>query len=239
MELNHRFPGCGPGVFAARPRDHIRCSFKWSHRESHPDFQRAMLASSCWTMTPICSQRKPRDSNPQTAKPSPVFKTGSSTIRMASVKFRGLESNQRTPGSGPGVTTNSNCPGSFFSRHGSYRTSSGRRGRTSVFWFKARKPTASRSPITFQSALRELNPPRQLGRLAPLPLGQGHARRKERESNPQGSSLGRFRGGCHRQLACASVLRLRQEGSNLHPLLNRQVDYRYRIPDQCSRDGGS
>ncbi len=29
--------------------------------------------------------------------------------------------------------------------------------------------------------------------------------RKERESNPQGSSLGRFRDGCHRQLACPSV----------------------------------
>ena len=39
----------------------------------------------------------------------------------------------------------------------------------------------------------------------PLPLGQGHARRKERESNPQGSSLDRFRGGCHRPLACPSV----------------------------------
>ena len=31
------------------------------------------------------------------------------------------------------------------------------------------------------------------------------AQRKERESNPQGSSLGRFRDGCHRQLACPSV----------------------------------
>ena len=49
-----------------------------------------MLASSCWTMTPICSQRKPWDSNPQTAKPSPVFKTGSSTIRMASRKVPGV-----------------------------------------------------------------------------------------------------------------------------------------------------
>ena len=46
---------------------------------------------------------------------------------------------------------------------------------------------------------------RQLGRLAPLPLGQGHLKRKERESNPQGSSLGRFRGGCHHPLACPSV----------------------------------
>ena len=30
-------------------------------------------------------------------------------------------------------------------------------------------------------------------------------KRKERELNPQGSSLGRFRDGCHRQLACPSV----------------------------------
>ena len=37
------------------------------------------------------------------------------------------------------------------------------------------------------------------------PIGQGHKRRKGRESNPQGSSLGRFRDGCHRQLACPSV----------------------------------
>ncbi len=58
------------------------------------------------------NKRKPWDSNPQTAKPSPVFRTGSSSGRMASVKLRGLESNQRPPGSEPGVTTNSNCPGS-------------------------------------------------------------------------------------------------------------------------------
>ena len=39
--------------------------------------------------------------------------------------------------------------------------------------FKARQPAVGRSPNT-QSALRESDPPRQLGRLAPLPLGQGH-----------------------------------------------------------------
>ena len=44
----------------------------------------------------------------------PVFKTGSSSSRMASVcKLRELESNQRPPGSEPGVTTNSNYPASF------------------------------------------------------------------------------------------------------------------------------
>ena len=43
------FPGCGPSVVAVGPRDRM---FKWSHRESHPDLQRAELAPSCWTMTP-------------------------------------------------------------------------------------------------------------------------------------------------------------------------------------------
>ena len=35
--------------------------------------------------------------------------------------------------------------------------------------------------------MRESNPPVQLGRLAPLPIGQWHIKRKERESNSQGS----------------------------------------------------
>ena len=48
-------------------------------------------------------------------RPPPVFKTGPSSGRMASVwafnRFRGLESNQRPPRSERGVTTSSNCPG--------------------------------------------------------------------------------------------------------------------------------
>src|SRR5262249_59302614 len=47
--------------------------------------------------------------------PPPVFKTGPSSVRMASVRldseFRGLDSNQRPPRSERGVTTVSNCPG--------------------------------------------------------------------------------------------------------------------------------
>src|SRR5208282_391341 len=58
-------------------------------------------------------------------------------------------------------------PHRFPSRHYSTGKGSGRRGRTFVFWFKARRPTADRSPIAFQSALRESNPPVQLGRLMP------------------------------------------------------------------------
>ena len=87
--------------------------------------------------------------------------------------------------------------------------SSGGRNRTYglLIQSQASLPTATTPEwlLHIKSALRELNPPRQLGRLAPLPLGQGHAQRKERESNPQGSSLDRFRDGCHRPLACPSV----------------------------------
>jgi hypothetical protein len=83
MESNHRFLGVDQ---VSSPLDHGTVFLKWSHRESHPDFQRAMLASSCWTMTPCQSQRKPWGSNPQAAcLPPPAFQAGSSTIRMASV----------------------------------------------------------------------------------------------------------------------------------------------------------
>jgi hypothetical protein len=48
-------------------------------------------------------------------RPPPAFKTGPSSGRMASIRFepefRGLDSNQRPPRSGRGVTTVSNCPG--------------------------------------------------------------------------------------------------------------------------------
>ena len=84
-------------------------------------------------------------------QPPPVFKTGSSSSRMTSVdlKLRGLESNQRPPGSEPGVTTSSNYPGQCCpSRHARRCKGSGRRIRTFIAWFKARQPTVSRSPIT-------------------------------------------------------------------------------------------
>ena len=50
MESNHRFLGVDQ---VSLPLDHGTVFFKWSHRESHPDLQRAELASSCWTMTPM------------------------------------------------------------------------------------------------------------------------------------------------------------------------------------------
>jgi hypothetical protein len=56
---------------------------------------------------------------------------------------------------------------------------SGRRTRTFIACFKGRKPTVSRSPSTrcfkvpSQSALRELNPSRRLGRPAPCRSAKG------------------------------------------------------------------
>ena len=41
-------------------------------------------------------------------------------------------------------------------------------------WFKARRHYQQRLPRTIKSALRESNPLCQLGRLEPLPVGQGH-----------------------------------------------------------------
>ncbi len=183
------FPGCRPGVVAVGPRGCVYS--EWSHRESHPDLQCAILTSSCWTMTPTALFSGSRGT--RTHKRFSTATCFQDRLLIRPDGFRccaskaagvGIEPTSRRPERLvlPLDDPASICP----SRHRSISASSGRRVRTFVAWFKARKPTTSRSPITFQSALRELNPPRQVGSLAPLPLGQGHARRKERESNPQG-----------------------------------------------------
>ena len=97
MESNHRFLGVDQ---ASLPLDHGAAFLKWTHRESHPDLQRAELASSCWTMSPISALSGRRGTRtPKRLAPPPVFGTGSSSGRMPSVfhKLRGLESNQRPP----------------------------------------------------------------------------------------------------------------------------------------------
>ena len=80
---------------------------------------------------------------------------------------------------------------------------SGRRIRTSTACSKGRRPAVSRSPRVPRGSRTRLSGVggRCLGRSA-----RGtYVRRKERESNPQGSSLARFRDGCRRQSACPSV----------------------------------
>jgi hypothetical protein len=70
-----------------------------------------------------------------------------------------------------------------------------------------------RLPRSAESVLRESNPPRPtnlrsvLGRLEPLPLGQGHVRAEGEGVEPIKAlvALDRFRSGCRRQSACPSV----------------------------------
>ena len=49
---------------AVRPTVSGYLPFEWSHRESNPDFQHAMLVSSRWTMTPCCSSGPPGNRTP-------------------------------------------------------------------------------------------------------------------------------------------------------------------------------
>lgn len=137
----------------------------------------------------VVEQRKPWDSNPQTVYPVACFQD---RFLIRPDDFRAFN---QAPGVGIEPTA------SWFRARRHYqqqlprntswtplvRKGSGRGSRTPIAWFKARKRTVGPSPLV-QSALRESNPPVQLGRLVPEPIGQGHvsSRRKERESNPQG-----------------------------------------------------
>jgi hypothetical protein len=139
-------------------------------------------------------------------------------------ELRGLESNQRPPDSESGVTTSSNCPAfqwdyrlrpssSLIARRPSllYQQQLPR----SVFislendapnkvrgeGLEPSSPASKAGSLpladpraSLLSALRELNPPRRLGRLEPLPLGQGHTfpMRKPWDSNPQTSCARRL-----------------------------------------------
>ncbi len=111
------------------------------------------------------------------------------SVSLSHKELRELESNQRPPGSEPGVTTNSNYPAVFF-EPGQLLAIKVRNSKHSV---RESHPICELQRLTprlraGESALRESNPPRQVGSLEPLPLGQEHmfVQRKGRESNPQG-----------------------------------------------------
>ena len=91
MESNHRFLGVGQ---VSLPLDHGTVFLKWSHRESHPDLQLADAGVVLLDHDP--DQAEAVGLEPTSGcQPPPVFKTGSSSGRMASVvKLRRLESNQ-------------------------------------------------------------------------------------------------------------------------------------------------
>src|SRR6476659_6102882 len=117
MELNHRCLDVSQkscrwttGLFV----------IQWTHRESHSDLQLAELASSCWTMSPSHFASGSRGTRTHKRRLAATCFQDRLLIRpddfrsCRSKKFRGLESNQRPPGSEPGATTSSSYPGMCF-----------------------------------------------------------------------------------------------------------------------------
>ena len=111
------------------------------------------------------------------------------------LKLRGLESNQRPSGSEPDVATSSNHPAVLSTIRASRSPKgSGRRDRTFTDCFKGRRPTVSRSPIVKKCpvGVEPTFPAWKAGAFAARPRAHDFSRRKERESNPQGSDARPF-----------------------------------------------
>ena len=175
-------------------------------------------------------QRKPWDSNPQAARAATCFQDrlpGTARRVVAAgwlpliYRLRGLESNQRPPGSEPGVTTSSNYPGSSFLRD--------------TVWSRQVRGEGIEPPLSgSKPGGLPLADPRECHdqRFASVPgveptspawkAGTFAARPRAHQGGRGGSrtlkavTLDRFRGGCHRRLACPSV-KLRWQESNLRP----------------------
>ena len=128
-------------------------------------------------------ERRPWDSNPQVFRPA-VFKTASSPIRVTSVAMsQSTGDRNRTCGllvqsqtQLPTVAT----PGQVMRRtERSWLSLRQARGRG----FEPLSPDSKSGSLPLadprigfiESAMRESNPPVQLGRLAPLPIGQWHS----------------------------------------------------------------
>jgi hypothetical protein len=96
--------------------------------------------------------------------------------------------------------------------------SSGGRNRTCglLVQSQASLPAATTPDHWLESALRESNPPRQLGRLAPLPLGQGHKSQSGRLDLNQRSRAPEARG-----LARLSHILMFKQSAQ--PELNRHI----------------
>ena len=90
MDSNHRFLGVDQ---ASLPLDHGTASFSGVTGVA-PGSPACRAGVVLLDHDPIFPKRKPWDSNPQADLAAACFQAGSSTIRMASVKLRRLESNQ-------------------------------------------------------------------------------------------------------------------------------------------------
>ena len=164
-------------------------------------------------------ERRPWDSNPQVFRPA-VFKTASSPIRVTSVsyesKHRGQESNLRPSGSEPDATTNSCYPGSSNAKDRAMlalvRQARGRGfeplspdSKSGSLPLADPRISSLRVPCGNRTRLSSL----EGWRLCRSANGTYFycSGRSESRTRKAVSVLGRFRGGCHHQLACPSVNR--------------------------------
>jgi hypothetical protein len=161
-DSNPQSPGFKPGRSASwRTRATLPLAFQSNPIQSGGRNRTCGLLGQNQASLPTATapERKPWDSNPQTVSPATRFRDGLLVrpvdFRLKRLQFRGQESNLRPPGSEPGVTTSSNCPG--IASHTLLTLACG-----------------FRFAHSFKSALRELNPPVRFGRPVPQPLGQGH-----------------------------------------------------------------
>ncbi len=152
--------------------------------------------------------------------PPPVFRTGSSSGRMTSVclqsRIPGVGIEPTPPGSEPGIATNRNCPGVvlFFTHD------SGRRIRTSIVGFKDRYPTFRRSPRVScgsRTHLTSLEGWHLCRSVKDTSFTTSKAEGEGVEPSRHLRTLGRVRGGCHRQLACPSVFPTKAPEQGLEP----------------------
>ena len=156
------FPGCEPSVVAVGPRD---CVAKVDPPGIAPGSPACDTGIFLLDDEPILVSGSRGTRTHKRFHTPAVFKTVSSSGRMTSVyKLRELESNQRPPGSEPGVTTNSNCSASFvlsttLANH-SGSQSSGGRNRTYglLVQSQASLPTATTPQSNQQRDGRDSNP---------------------------------------------------------------------------------
>ena len=223
-------PACDAGVFllddepVLSPKVHVSdLSARHAPKDLNPD-QLGWNQSCCRytrdTHLIVSGSRETR-THKSRSRP-PVFKTGSSSGRMTSVcKLRGLESNQRPPGSEPGVTTNSNYPASFVNpRHSVDQGSQLEDSGGGIEPAPAELQSQASLPADYPASERV--PCGNRTRLASLEgwslcrSAKGTCCKAEGEG-VEPSRLSRstaFERGCHRQLACPSV-KLRRQESNL------------------------
>ena len=181
--LEPSFSGCKPGVVATGPRDQIESGLTGTRTRRVQIEKRLACDASIFLLDDesfmSSGSRGTRTHNGFHS--SPVFNRCSTTAARAFSLNAG-----RRPGLASSRVTSNSCGGrnrtcrlvvqsnGFLPTETTPHRAKGRAGLEPTQWCLTGTCSATELPTQIKSALRESNPPVQLGRLAPLPLGQGH-----------------------------------------------------------------